>query len=52
MLVAGGILLALLGGYVGWQHLAAARAVAAQTAAPSPPIPVSVATAERRDLRV
>src|SRR6267154_1088155 len=46
------ILLALWGGYVGWQHLATARALAAPAAAPSPAIPVSVATAERRDVPI
>ncbi len=46
------ILLALWGGYVGWQHLATARAVAAPAAAPSPAIPVSIATAERQDVPI
>jgi multidrug efflux system membrane fusion protein len=46
------ILLALWGGYVGWQHLATARALAAPAAAPSPAIPVSVAAAERRDVPI
>ena len=45
------ILIALWGGYVGWQHRAAASAVAA-AAPPSPAIPVSVATAERRDVPI
>jgi len=43
---------ALWGGYVGWQHLATARALAAPAAAPSPAIPVSVAAAERRDVPI
>jgi membrane fusion protein, multidrug efflux system len=46
------ILLALWGGYVGWQHLATTRAVAAPAAAPSPAIPVSIATAERRNVPI
>ncbi len=46
------ILLALSGGYVGWQHLATAHAVVPPAAASSPAIPVSVATAERRDVPI
>ena len=46
------ILIAVSGGYVGWQHRAAASAAAAPVAAPSPAIPVSVATAERRDVPI
>jgi multidrug efflux system membrane fusion protein len=52
MLVAAGILLALWGSYVGWQHLARAHAVAPPAAAALPAIPVSVATAERRDVPI
>jgi membrane fusion protein, multidrug efflux system len=46
------ILVAVSGGYVGWQHSAAASAAAPAVAAPPPPIPVSVATAERRDVPI
>jgi len=52
MLVAGAVLLALWGSYVGWQHLARAHAVAPPVAATSPAIPVSVATAQRRDVPI
>src|SRR5436305_8737255 len=44
------ILIAAWGGYVGWQHRATTKIAAAAASAPSPAIPVSVATAERRDL--
>src|SRR5262245_6645734 len=46
------ILIAVWGGYVGWQHHAAAKITAAPAAAPSPAIPVSVATAQRRDVPI
>jgi multidrug efflux system membrane fusion protein len=46
------ILIAAWGGYVGWQHRATARMAAATAAAPSPAIPVSVATAQRRDVPI
>ena len=44
--------LAVWGGYVGWQHRATTNAVAANAPAPMPAIPVSVATAERRDVPI
>jgi membrane fusion protein, multidrug efflux system len=46
------ILIAVSGGYVGWRHLATVHAVAPPAAAPPPAIPVSVATAERRDVPI
>src|SRR5207302_11275657 len=47
------ILIAAWGGYVGWEHRAAAKIAAAATAsAPSPAIPVSVAMAQRRDVPI
>src|SRR5438309_4736084 len=46
------ILIAAWGGYVGWQHRATAKIAAATGAAPSPAIPVSVATAQRRDVPI
>jgi multidrug efflux system membrane fusion protein len=46
------ILIAVSGGYVGWQHRATAGPAAATASAPSPVIPVSVATAERRDVPI
>src|SRR5215831_17110431 len=46
------LLIAAWGGYVGWQHHATAKIAAATAAAPSPVIPVSVATAERRDVPI
>jgi membrane fusion protein, multidrug efflux system len=46
------ILIAVSGGYVGWQHRATANPAAAGVAAPSPPIPVSAATAQRRDVPI
>src|SRR5271169_3394246 len=46
------ILVAVCGSYVGPQHHATANAAAAPVVAPSPAIPVSVATAERRDVPV
>src|SRR5690349_12045146 len=47
------ILIAVSGGYIRWQHRATASPVAAAAlSAPAPPIPVSVATAERRDVPI
>jgi hypothetical protein len=46
------ILIAALGGYVGWQHHARAKLAAATASAFSPAIPVSVATAQRRDVPI
>ena len=46
------ILIAAWGGYVGWQHHARAKLAAATASAPSPAIPVSVATAQRRDVPI
>ena len=46
------ILIAAWGGYVGWQHRAAAENAVAAASAPSPAIPVSVATAQRRDVPI
>src|SRR5947209_16954349 len=46
------ILIAAWGGYVGWQHRATAKIAAATGAAPPPAIPVSVATAQRRDVPI
>src|SRR5215469_8118719 len=46
------ILIAPWGGYVGWQHRATAKIAAATAAAPAPAIPVSVATAQRRDVPI
>jgi multidrug efflux system membrane fusion protein len=46
------ILIAAWGGYVGWQHRATAKIAAMTAATPSPPIPVSVATAQRRDVPI
>jgi membrane fusion protein, multidrug efflux system len=46
------ILIAAWGGYVGWQHRATAKIAVTTAAAPSPAIPVSVATAQRRDVPI
>ncbi len=46
------ILIAAWGGYVGWQHRATAKIAAATAAAPAPAIPVSVTTAQRRDVPI
>jgi multidrug efflux system membrane fusion protein len=53
-LIAGlSILIAVSGGYVGWQHRATASpAAATASSAPAPPIPVSIATAQRRDVPI
>jgi hypothetical protein len=52
-LVAGmAILVAVWGGYVGWQHHAKAEPRAATASAPPSPVPVSVATARRRDVPI
>jgi membrane fusion protein, multidrug efflux system len=52
LLISFAILFAAWGGYVGWQHRAAAEIAAAASSAPSPAIPVSVATAQRRDVPI
>ena len=52
LLISFAILLAAWGGYVGWQHRAAAEIAAAAASAPSPAIPVSIATAQRRDVPI
>src|SRR5438067_7436915 len=46
------ILVAVCGGYVGWQSRATTNAAAATGSAPQPAIPVSVATAQRRDVPI
>src|ERR1700757_1086704 len=46
------ILIVACGGYVGWQHRAAAEVAAATASPPSPAIPVSVAAAQRRDVPI
>src|SRR5437868_1155498 len=46
------ILIAAWGGYVGWLHQATAKIAAATGDAPPPAIPVSVATAQRRDVPI
>jgi multidrug efflux system membrane fusion protein len=46
------ILLAAWGGYVGWHHRATTKIAEAPASAPSPKIPVSVATAQRRDVPI
>src|ERR1700732_4205813 len=46
------ILIAAWGRYVGWQHRATAKIAAAAASAPQPAIPVTVATAERRDVPI
>ena len=46
------ILLAASLGYVAWQHRATAKIATVAAAAPSPAIPVSIATAERRDVPI
>ena len=46
------ILIAVSGSYVGLQHRATAKIAAAPASAPSPAIPVSVATAQRRDVPI
>jgi multidrug efflux system membrane fusion protein len=45
-------LVAVWGAYVGWQHRATANPAAATASAPSSTIPVSVATAQRRDVPI
>jgi membrane fusion protein, multidrug efflux system len=52
LLVSLAILIAALGGYVGWQHRATPKIAVAPASAPSPAIPVSVATVERRDVPI
>jgi membrane fusion protein, multidrug efflux system len=46
------ILIAVWGGYVGWQHRATGKIAAVAASAPSPAIPVSIATAQRRDVPI
>ena len=46
------ILLAASLGYVAWQHRATAKIATVAAAAPSPAIPVSIATAQRRDVPI
>ncbi|TMJ42691.1 MAG: efflux RND transporter periplasmic adaptor subunit, partial [Alphaproteobacteria bacterium] len=46
------MIVALSGGYIGWHYRAGPDAAAAPVAAPQPVIPVSVATAERRDVPI
>ena len=46
------MLIAAWGGYVGWQHRATGKIAATTASAPSPAIPVSIATAERRDVPI
>jgi multidrug efflux system membrane fusion protein len=46
------MLIAAWGGYVGWQHRATAKIAATTASAPSPAIPVSIATVERRDVPI
>jgi membrane fusion protein, multidrug efflux system len=46
------ILIAAWSGYVGWEHRAAAKIAAVTASGPSPAIPVSVATAQRRDVPI
>ena len=48
------LLITALGGYVGWQHRdrAIAKIAAAPASAPSLAVPVSVATARRRDVPI
>lgn len=46
------MLIAAWGGYVGWQHRATGKIAATTASAPSPAIPVSIATVERRDVPI
>ena len=46
------MVVAVSGGYIGWHYRAAPSAAAAPVAAPQPAIPVTVATAERRDVPI
>src|SRR6266478_5675100 len=46
------MIVALSGGYIGWHYRAAPNAAAAPLAAAQPAIPVSVATAARRDVPI
>jgi multidrug efflux system membrane fusion protein len=52
LLAGAGMLAAVWGGYVGWQHHATTNAEAATGSAPAPPIPVSLAKAQRRDVPI
>src|SRR6202011_3652136 len=46
------MVVAMSGGYIGWHYRAAPSAAAAPVAAPQSAIPVTVATAERRDVPI
>ncbi len=46
------IVVAISGGYLAWRHRAAPNAAAGPAAAPQPALPVSVGTAERRDVPI
>src|SRR6201993_2950135 len=46
------ILIAAWSGYVGWQHRATGKIATVAASAPSPAIPVSIATAQRRDVPI
>src|SRR5215469_13664239 len=52
LIVAMVMLAAVWGAYVGWRHHAIANPAAATASAPSSTIPVSVATAQRRDVSI
>jgi len=52
LLAGAAILMAVWGGYMSWDHPPRSNAAAATPSAPSPAIPVSVATAERRDVPI
>jgi len=46
------MVIAVSGGYIGWHYRPAPNAAAAPVAAPQPAIPVTSATAERRDVPI
>jgi membrane fusion protein, multidrug efflux system len=52
LLAGAAILMAVWGGYMSWDHPPRSNAAAATPSAPSPAVPVSVATAERRDVPI
>ena len=52
LLAGAAILMAVWGGYMSWDHPPRSNAAAATPSAPSPAIPVSLATAERRDVPI
>jgi membrane fusion protein, multidrug efflux system len=52
LLAGAAILMAVWGGYMSWDHPPRSNAAAATPSAPSPAIPVSVATAARRDVPI